>query len=138
MNDPTLLARVMAQLDARRDPFDDAEVLAWLDAHPEALALVATLRAQAHTLAASRPVRQSRARRLVLRSLSAAFLAAAVALVAFGWHREPAPPAGRIFAASLEVEAPRAHLAATYRVRESLVDSPHARLEQWQQRSEPR
>lgn len=138
MNDPTLLARVMAHLDARRDPFDDAEVVAWLDAHPDSLALVATLRAQASALAALRPARDGRVRRLALRSLSAVFLAAAVALVVFVRHREPAPPAGRIFAASLEVTEPRAHLAATYRVRESLVDAPHARLEQWQQRSEPR
>jgi ferric-dicitrate binding protein FerR (iron transport regulator) len=43
MNRSEFAVRLQACLDARSDPFDDAELVAWLDAHPEELDAVARL-----------------------------------------------------------------------------------------------
>lgn len=43
MNRSEFEVRLHACLDARRDPFDDAELVGWLDAHPEELDATARL-----------------------------------------------------------------------------------------------
>ncbi len=53
MNRNEFEVRLHACLDARRDPFDDEELVAWLDAHPEQLDAVARLWAAVQVLQAS-------------------------------------------------------------------------------------
>ncbi|MBL8739110.1 MAG: hypothetical protein JNL12_21975 [Planctomycetes bacterium] len=50
MNRSEFEVRLHACLDARRDPFDDEELVAWLDTHPEELAGFARLVAGLHGL----------------------------------------------------------------------------------------
>lgn len=141
MNETTLLARVQELLDARRDPFDDAEVVACLDAHPEWLPQLVALRADALALASLRPSRPPLAppRRRWPRVGSAVFAAAAAALVTTLLPTPPPPPrAGRIVTAQFTELRARAHLAATFVVNDSLVATPTSRLQTWQTRSEPR
>ncbi|MFO1030364.1 MAG: hypothetical protein U1F60_04770 [Planctomycetota bacterium] len=52
MNRNEFEVRLHACLDARRDPFDDQELVAWLDAHPEELEGLARLMAGLHGLRA--------------------------------------------------------------------------------------
>lgn len=52
MNRSEFEVRLHACLDARRDPFDEAELVAWLDAHPEELGGFARLVAGLHGLRA--------------------------------------------------------------------------------------
>lgn len=52
MNRSEFELRLHACLDARRDPFDDAELVAWLDAHPEELDATARLWAAVQLLQA--------------------------------------------------------------------------------------
>lgn len=52
MNRNEFEVRLHACLDARRDPFDDQELMAWLDAHPEELDAVARLWAAVQVLQA--------------------------------------------------------------------------------------
>lgn len=140
MNETTLLARVQEHLDARRDPFDDAEVVACLDAHPEWLPQLVALRADALALASLRPSRPPLAPpRLRWPWVgSAVFAAAAAALVATLLPTPPPPRAGRIVTAQFTELRARAHLAATFVVNDSLVATPTSRLQTWQTRSEPR
>lgn len=90
----TFLARVDACLDERRDPLDDADVVAFLDAHPEHLQAFAEQRADLHALAGlpaaadrgGEPATARRAprRRRLLPLLAATAVAAGVAFaVAF-------------------------------------------------------
>lgn len=141
MNETTLLARVQEHLDARSDPFDDAEVIACLDAHPEWLPQLVALRADALALASLRPARPMLApppRRRWPWVGSAVFATAAAALVASLLQTPPPPRAGRIVTAQLTELRARAHLAATFVVNDALVATPTSRLQTWQTRSEPR
>ena len=136
MDDVTFLARVQAHLDARRDPLDDAAVVAFVDAHPERLAEFATLRADARELArfaSQRPARRSARAHLWVAAAAAAGLAAVLLHTP-----RPTPAAGRIVAASLHEQRPRAHAAATFLVNEALVCTATTRWQTWQTRSEPR
>jgi hypothetical protein len=138
LDDVTFLARVQAHLDARRDPLDDADVLAFVDAHPERLAELATLRADARELARL-PVASRRPAPRFARRYAWLAAGAAAALAAMLLHTSrPTPPAGRIVAASLHEQRPRAHAAATFFVREALVSTATTRWQAWQYRSEPR
>jgi len=119
-DEPTFLARLHAALDARRDPFADDELVAWLDAHPSWLDRTARLCADVRTLAASSPPATRRRRRRALpaaATLAAAALAVFVPLATGG----PAAPAGRLLAAELSVQPPRAHLAVRVAAREVLI-----------------
>lgn len=139
MDDVTFLARVQAHLDARRDPLDDADVVAFVDAHPERLAEFATLRADARELARSAAATRRPARRYASRYswLTAAAAVAGLASMLLP-TRQPTPPAGRIVAGSLHEQRPRAHAAATFTVNEALVSTATTRWQTWQYRSEPR
>jgi hypothetical protein len=134
MDDVTFLARVQAHLDARRDPLDDAAVLAFVDVHPERLAEFAALRADARELARL-PVASRRPARRHWWVAGAA--AAGLAAMLLPTPR-PTPAAGRIVAASLHEQRPRAHAAATFVVNEALVSTATTRWQTWQYRSEPR
>ena len=138
MNETTLLARVQSLLDARRDPLDDGDVVAALQAHPEWLERFAGLRADALVLATlpAAPVRRPRRWPWIL---SACFAAAAAALVVVALRLPPRPrPAGRILAASLAELRPGEQIAATFAVKQVLLTTPTTRLETWQTRSEVR
>jgi hypothetical protein len=142
MNDDPMLVRLHELLDRGVDPFDDGELVAWLEVHPEFLPLAAALRADARDLAARVPAARSpgwRRPRLVLATCLATS-AAAVALAVGTWPG-PTPADGaqpRIVAASIEELRPRAHLAATFVVHDSLVTTGSARLESYTMRSERR
>lgn len=133
MTDTTLLARVQALLDARRDPLDDDAVIAALQAHPEWLDRVVRLRADARALAQLPITPIHRPRRwpwFVSAIVAAAWLVAILC-------RQPARPhAGRILSAHLEELRPRAHIAATFVINERLLSTRTTRLETWQTRSE--
>lgn len=138
MNESTFRHRFHARLDARQDPFDDADLVAFLDAHPEHLAAWAQLRRDAATLALLRPPLAKAAR--IRRALVAGGGAAAAAILAALWLHA-GPPAGRvprIVAASVAEVRPRAHAAATIVVHEPLLSSANARLEIYAQWSERR
>jgi hypothetical protein len=134
MNETAMLARVQQCLDARRDPLDDAEVVGFLDSHPEALALVAAMRADARALPELAALPAKHRRRWWL----APTAAAAVVALLLAWPRGVDTAVPRILAASLEEVRPRQHLAANYFVREPLIATASTVLETWQYRSEPR
>lgn len=139
MNESTFRRRFHACLDARQDPFDDADVVAFLDAHPEQVPTWAQLRHDAIALAAlPQPVApDARGRRGLV--LATGATAAATILAALWPHVGPAPsPGSRIVAASFVELRPRAHAAATIVVREPLLHTVTTRLENYEQWSERR
>ncbi|MBL8751691.1 MAG: hypothetical protein JNK15_00205 [Planctomycetes bacterium] len=134
MNDPDMFARLQDRLDRGGDPFADDDVIAWLDAHPEALERAVQLRADARDLA-HRPVVRAAPSLHRRRILGAATAAAAVVAVAFG----ALPPAGptpaavpRIVSASFEELRPRAQLTASFRVHDARYASATASIESYQ------
>lgn len=159
MNRSEFEVRLHACLDARMDPFDDAVLVAWLDAHPEELDAVARLWAAVGVLchespvtsAAARPlasveacavrVRGAANRRWPLLVLCAGLAGVAAALVlATLWPAHAAPPsvappaAGRILSAVVEPITPTLGLAPQVRATEVLVSRPDVRVEvftQW-------
>ena len=136
MNGDTFFARLHDCLDARRDPLDDAELVAYLDEHPEHLAAFAALRADLRALAVPRATRRRWPWFVAAGSAAAAaFVAVAVA----AWAREPEPACTpRILTASLEDLRPRAHIAVSWCVRQPLIRTPTTTFETWERRSEPR
>ncbi len=146
MNETSLLTRVQELLDDRVDPFDDPEVLAVLDAHPEWLPRLAGLRADALALAALAPVPVPvpakvdvrRHRRWWVAVAGATFVAATL-LFAVRLASPPPPVfAGRIVATRLTELRPRAHLAATFVFSDAELTTPTSRLQTWELRSERR
>lgn len=149
MNAHTLPDLVHACFDERRDPLDDARVVAWLEAHPEALEDVAELRARLGELTRGTPhgVRRDHARdrpELVRRRprrrtpwLVAAGLlglAGGVFLVAKGRDADrpsftvlPITAANRFTASLVEEPAP-CGATLTWRTREVLADTPDTQL----------
>lgn len=139
MNETELFARVQELLDARMDPLDDAEVIAGFDANPEWLPRLAGLRADAMVLATSAPIRSRDTGRRRWPWWVAVFGAtAAAALLASQLATPTRHRAGRIVASSLTELRPRAHLAATFVVKDAVVSTPSMRLQTWQVRSERR
>ena len=146
MNETSLLTRVQELLDDRVDPFDDPEVLAALDAHPEWLPRLAGLRGDALALAALAPLPVSAPLQVGVRRQRRWWIAfAGATLVAAGlWFAvrlaSPPPPvfAGRIVASRLTELRPRAHLAATFVVSDAELTTPTSRLHTWELRSERR
>ncbi len=135
MNTEAFFARVHRCLDARQDALDDAELVAFLHAHPELLPEFAALSSDVRALA-------QRARPIV-RKHRWPWLAAAAALIvtaaAIAWpDRAPRNSQPRILAASLEELRPRAHVAASYCVRQALVATATTSFETFEYRSEPR
>ncbi len=119
-DEPTFLARLHAALDARRDPFADDELVAWLDANPDWLDRTARLCADVRALATAAPSRARSGRRRVL-PIAATLAAAALAVFVPWTTSDPAAPAGRLLAAELTVAPQRAHLAVGVAEREVLV-----------------
>jgi ferric-dicitrate binding protein FerR (iron transport regulator) len=151
MNHDAFAARLQACLDARIDPFDDAELVAWLDAHPAQLEAVARLWAAVAVLHGDAVVaakgEAAPARRwpwLVLGAMGAG-LAAALALAAVwpahvaatrvldasgrGAAAEPTVARGRVLSAVLQPITPSLGLAAPVRATEVLVANPRVRVE---------
>jgi hypothetical protein len=139
MNEHTFFARLNECLDDRRDPLDDAELAAFLDAHPEHLDALAALRAD--LLALGRASRTT-ARRRRWSWLAAAAVAAAAAFAVAVWPRAPHPPctpcSPRILAASLEELRPRTYISADLRMQQRLLRTATTTFETWEYRSEPR
>lgn len=150
MNRSEFEVRLHACLDARSDPFDDAELVAWLDAHPEELEATARLWAAVQGLQAlpadampSVPIvvrAHGRSRRwpwLVLGAglagVAAALVLAAIAPTHAAVPAVP-PAAGRILSAVVEPITPTLGLAPQVRATEVLVARPDVRVEvftQW-------
>lgn len=133
-----MFARLHERLDRGEDPFDDAVLVAWLDAHPEHLERAVQLRADALALAlvqghaAPRPRPAHRLRWA---------LAAAGVLVALGLllqSRAPIPTAARprIISAQFEERRPPALAAASFRVHDARYASATASFESYTLRSE--
>jgi hypothetical protein len=143
MNRSEFEVRLHACLDARRDPLDDPELVAWLDAHPEELDAVARLWAAVQvvqTLPAVVPTRSPRLRRWPWLVLGAglAGVAAALVLAAIAPTHPVVPKAnvaaGRILSAVVEPIVPTLGLAPQVRATEVLVARPDVRVEvftQW-------
>jgi hypothetical protein len=131
MNDDPMFVRLHAALDRGEDPFDDDELVAWLDAHPEALERAAQLRADARDLAtvpADHATRRHRVRPLVF--------AAATAVVATGlglWWLAATTPTGRprIVDAQFDERRPRALATAVFRVHDAHFASTTASFESY-------
>lgn len=140
MNDDPMLARLHELLDRGVDPLDDEELVAWLEQHPEQLALAMAMRADARDLRDTAMVatRTPRRRRLRLALATSLAALAAAAFVLAVWPAPETPAHPRILAASFEELRPRAHLAATFVVHDSLVTTGRARLESYTLRSERR
>lgn len=136
MNRTEFDARLHAHLDARREPLDDPELVAWLEAHPEHLAAFAQLLADARDVVHVRPAPR-RVPRVLLLVAAGATAAATILLLALP-DAAPAATRSRIVAASLEELPPRAHAAAVFTVTETLCASPTAHFESFQLRSERR
>jgi len=155
----TFLARVDACLDERRDPLDDADVVAFLDAHPEHLQAFAAQRADLRALAGlpvaadrgGEPATARRAprRRRLLPLLAATAVAAGVAFAVVFGDRDDSPgvapsdvdpsidgppprPASRILSASLETHATRAYASVDYTVFRPLVQDTHTTFETYE------
>jgi hypothetical protein len=140
MNDMPMLARLHELLDRGVDPLDDEELVEWLEQHPEQLPLAVALRADArdlHDAAVVATGAQSRRRRHLALATSLAALAAAAFVLAV-WPAPETPAQPRIVASSFEELRPRAHLAATFVVHDSLVTTGRACLESYTLRSERR
>lgn len=150
MNRSEFEVRLHACLDARSDPFDDAEVVAWLDAHPEELDAMARLWAAVQGMQelpadAMPPVpivvrARGRSRRWPWLVLGAglAGVAAALVLAAIAPTHAAVPTApsaaGRILSAVVEPIMPTLGLAPQVRATEVLVARPDVRVEvftQW-------
>jgi len=130
--------RVQEHFDARRDPLDDPQVLAFLDAHPEQLPAFATLLGTLRQLpaAAGRRVRW----RPPLLLAGAATIAIAVT---WAWRQPRAiepltPPVSRIYAAELQEIRPRLHAAVQFSLRQRLLADTTTTLEAYERRSHPR
>jgi hypothetical protein len=128
-------ARLHAMLDARRDPFDDADLCGYLELHPEQLEPFADLRARLAVL----PQVAGPNQRTGVRRLPFLVLAAAAAAT---WMLWPAPAAeaaavGRVLAGSLTPIRPTLAAAGTARARTVLLDLPGLRLEVCRQWSTP-
>ncbi len=148
MNRSEFEVRLHACLDARTDPFDDAELVAWLDAHPEEMDAVARLWSavavlqtpDAALVVPARVRAQGRSRRWPWLVLGAglAGVAAALVLAAIAPTHAVAPTAspaaGRILSAVVEPITPTLGLAPQVRATEVLVARPDVRIEvftQW-------
>ena len=140
MNDDPMLARLHELLDRGVDPLDDDELVAWLEQHPEQLPLAVALRADARDLHAAPMAAATTPRRRRHRFAKATAIAAvaAAALAVAMWPAEATTAQPRIVASSFEELRPRAHLAATFIVHDSLVTTGRARLESYTLRSERR
>lgn len=127
-------------LDARREPLDDEAVCAYLQAHPEHLAEFAALRAKLDLLAAAPVPVPVPVRRSAWWPLGLLATAASGAFVMW-WSDAPAvpaPTASAILSTSLEEQPARAHAAATFEVRQTLLATTSTRLLVYERRSEPR
>jgi hypothetical protein len=138
MNASDFDQRVQEHFDARRDPLDDPQVLAFLDAHPEQLPAFATLLGTLRQLPAA-------ARRRV--RWRAPLLLAGAAAIAFAvvWAWRPprtvapeATPTSRIFAAELQEIRPRLHAAVQFSLRQPLLADTTTTLEAYERRSHAR
>ncbi|MEO6596984.1 MAG: hypothetical protein ABIP94_19735 [Planctomycetota bacterium] len=157
MNHRDYEARLHACLDAGRDPLDDAELCEHLAEHAEDLAVFAALRADLHTLATLvAPTRRRRAGVRLAVTTAIATIAAGLFLLLLQLRNPAAAPVctttasmaavpaatlpapGRILAANLEEQQPRAHVAASFTVHQRLLASTSATLEIYETRSEVR
>ncbi|MCB9877155.1 MAG: hypothetical protein H6835_06080 [Planctomycetes bacterium] len=121
-------ARLQQRLDERRDPLDDPQLVAWLDAHPERLAAFAGLRDDLRGLGAESPRPAAVPRRAARVALAAVAVVAVAGTAILGVVLRQPPPAapaarspGRVLTASLEGHPPRLYAAADFAVRESLT-----------------
>jgi len=148
MNRSEFEVRLHACLDARRDPFDDVELVAWLDAHPEDLDAVARLWSAIAVLQATdampavpmsaRTLGRSRRWPWLVLGAGLAGVAAAMVLAAIAPTHASVPKievaAGRILSAVVEPIVPTLGLAPQVRATEVLVARPDVRVEvftQW-------
>jgi len=151
-------ARLDQCLDERREPLDDGQIVAFLDAHPECLEEFAELRADLRAVTQTTASTPTAARPHMLT------VAAACLVIGFGVsqlltsnggltsngdlsHNEPAPAhpnqpdplrRSRILSASLKEVEPRLHAAANYTLHEPLVQTKTITLEAYEHRSELR
>ncbi|MBL8728763.1 MAG: hypothetical protein JNM25_10060 [Planctomycetes bacterium] len=140
MNAADFDRRVHACFDARRDPLDDAEVCAFLAAHPQRLPAFARLRETLRRLPEVAP-RTRRHRRSAGWLAGMAVAAAAAIAVAVAWPRVRAAgtaPRPVIFGAELREIRPRAYAAVQYSLRQRLVVSATTTLETYERRSQRR
>lgn len=160
-------ARLTRCLDDRREPLDDTELVAFLDAHPEHLDDFASERADLREVASlpstTLPSTILPSKILPRPKWRAPITAAAAATFALGWGIWQAVPGdfstgegtarvaastatgtglgqrpSRILSASLLEVEPRLHAAANYTVHERLVQNARITLEAYEQRSELR
>ena len=148
MNQTAFRQRVDACLDDRRDPLDDAQIVAFLDAHPEQLpgfaALCADLRAlrAAPSNGVAAPRRRPRTATMLSLTLVAAAVAIAWPLIASDRTAASTDAAGsgeaRIVTASLQEQPPLARKAGSYTIRQSLVRNGSTTFETYEHRSQAR
>lgn len=124
--------RLHAHLDARRDPLDDPEVVAFLAAHPEHLAGFARCRETLRLLPAMVPARRRRWARV---TVAAAAAACAGVVLTLALDAAPTPPRSRILDAELVALRPRAHAAVQFAMCQPLVASATTTLETYERRS---
>lgn len=150
-SDPDFDTRLQQLLDERRDPLDDPQLVAWLDAHPERLAAFAALRDDLLRLDPQLADAQTQPQQLRtaamprrMRLVAVAAAAAAAALLFVFARREPERSGGstsptqttpspqlvanrspgRVLTAHLEGHSPRLYAAAEFTLHESLWQTP--------------
>ncbi|MBL9076105.1 MAG: hypothetical protein JNL08_01295 [Planctomycetes bacterium] len=136
MNQHDFERRLQAQLDARSDPLDDPDLVAFLAAHPAQLVAFARLCSRLRALPA-RPAAARRPRRRLPVAVAAAGLAV-LATVAAGRFVGRAAPTPRIVSFEWQEHMPRAATAVQFTVRESLLSSPATSLIAYESRSHHR
>jgi hypothetical protein len=146
MNADPMFARLHDRLDRGEDPLDDAELVAWLETHPESLDQAVRLRADARDLPrlprpTSLPHHSRRPPWLRAAAVGIALgsVAAATVLLVGSGTPTATPAAGpRIVTAHFEELRARAHASAAFFVHDARSASASATLDSYTLHSEHR